>query len=244
MRAGYDELQHINQIMLNFLVKPDTDTRTLARFYLIGDEASGLDLDSVPVQQFLALLKERGTTLDLTLATFEYMFQQAKGQPSPTFGMIADHVPTALARSWGTSVMDIPPEKVASYRAAYDKLLDFTGRAYRAGITILAGTDDTAGFTLHRELELEVKAGIPPAEALKIATHNGAQVLGVWADSGSIERGKRADLILVDGDPTRNISDIRKVSMVMKAGVIYFPAEVYEAVGVRRFVDPPAVTPR
>lgn len=242
VRAGYDELQHVNQVMLNFLVTPETDTRTLARFYLIGEQAADIDLDSRPVQDFLRLLKERGTTLDLTLATFEYMFQQAKGQPNPTFGMVADHVPVSLARAWATNTMDIPPAKVARYYAGYEKLLAFAGRAFAAGIPILAGTDDIGGFTLHRELELEVKAGIPAAQALLIATHNGARALGVWPQSGSIERGKRADLILVDGDPTRNISDIRKVSLVMKAGVAYFPAEIHEALGIRRFADPPAIT--
>lgn len=243
VRAGYDELQHINQMMLNFLVTPTTDTRTLERFYLIGERAADIDLDSAPVQQFLALLKERGTTLDPTLATFEYMFQQAAGQPNPTFAAVVDHVPASLARSWGTNTMDIPPAKVARYHAAYEKLLGFIGRAWQAGIPILAGTDDIGGFTYHRELELEVKAGIPPAEALAIATRNGARTLGVFADSGSIARGKRADLILVDGDPTRNISDIRRVSLVMKEGVVYFPAEIHEAIGVRRFADPPAVSP-
>ncbi len=243
VRAGYDELQHVNQVMLNFLVTPETDTRTLARFYLIGEKAADIDLDSKQVTDFIRLLKERGTTLDLTLATFEYMFQQAQGQPNPTFGMVADHVPASLARSWATNTMDIPPAKVARYYAGYEKLLQFAGRAFEAGIPILAGTDDIGGFTLHRELELEVKAGIPAAQALRIATHNGAKVLGVAADSGSIERGKRADLILIDGDPTRNISDIRKVSLVMKAGVAYYPAEIHEALGIRRFADPPAVIP-
>jgi len=242
VRAGYDELQHINQVMLNFLVTPGTDTRTLERFYLIGEKAADIDLDSREVRDFIALLGERGTVLDPTLATFEYMFQQARGQPNPTFAAVADHVPPALAREWGTNVMDIPPAKVARYRAGYEKMLGFLRLAHEAGITILAGTDDIAGFTLHRELELEVKAGIAPADALRIATRNGARVLGVWDESGSIERGKRADLILVEGDPTRNISDIRRVSLVMTAGVVYYPAEIYEAVGVRRFADPPKVT--
>jgi hypothetical protein len=242
VRAGYDELQHINQVVLNFLVTPDTDTRTLARFYLIGEKAADIDLDSREVRDFIALLRERGTVLDPTLATFEYMFQQARGQPNPTFAAVADHVPPALAREWGTNVMDIPPAKVARYHAGYGKMLGFLRLAHEAGITILAGTDDIGGFTLHRELELQVKAGIAPADALRIATRNGARVLGLWGDSASIERGKRADLILVEGDPTRDISAIRRIGLVMKAGVVYFPAEIHEALGVRRFADPPKVT--
>ncbi|HEX4649219.1 MAG TPA: amidohydrolase family protein, partial [Steroidobacteraceae bacterium] len=110
----------------------------------------------------------------------------------------------------------------------------------RAGVPLEAGTDGIAGFTLHRELELYVRAGLSPAEALQVATWNGARFTGRLTDLGSIEPRKRADLVLVDGDPTRNISDIRRISLVMKDGVIYFPAAVYEAVGVRRFADPPA----
>jgi D-Tyr-tRNAtyr deacylase len=68
VRTGYDELHHINQVMLNFLVKPTDDTRTLARFYLVADGAGQLDLDSKRVQDFIALLRERG----LTVATGEF----------------------------------------------------------------------------------------------------------------------------------------------------------------------------
>ncbi len=65
--------------------------------------------------------------------------------------------------------------------------------------------------------------------------------LALLAEAGTVERGKRADLILVDGDPTRNISDIRRISLVLKDGVAYAPAEIYEAFGVKRFVDPPRI---
>src|SRR2546430_12207476 len=129
----------------------------------------------------------------------------------------------------------------ARYRASYDKMVQLVGQLYRAGVPLEAGTDGIAGFTLHRELELYVRAGLSPAQALQIATWNGARFTGRLAELGSIELRKRADLILVDGDPTQNISDIRRISLVMKDGVVYFPAEVYEALGVRRFVEPPAV---
>jgi imidazolonepropionase-like amidohydrolase len=98
-----------------------------------------------------------------------------------------------------------------------------------------------AGFTLHRELELYVQAGLTPAEALQVATWNGAKYTGLLDQLGSIERNKRADLILIDGDPTQDISAIRKISLVMKDGVVFYPAEVYEAVGVKRFTEPPKV---
>jgi cytosine/adenosine deaminase-related metal-dependent hydrolase len=243
VRDGYDEIQHINQVLLNFYVTPTTDTRTLARFYLIADNVHALDLDSEPVRNLIGLLKERGTSLDLTLATFEPSFTQLQGEPNPAFGMVADHVPVSLQRAWRTNSMDATKKNIAKWRASYAKMLEFSGRLYQAGIPLVAGTDEIPGFTLHRELELYVKAGIPPAEVLKIATVNGAKYTGTLADRGTVERGKLADLILIDGDPTASISDIRKISLVMKGGTVYYPAEVYEAVGIKRFVEPPAVTP-
>jgi imidazolonepropionase-like amidohydrolase len=188
------------------------------------------------------LMKEHGTVLDTTLATFEGNFTQRQGELNPSFAAVADHVPVAVRRGWLENSMNVTAQNAATYRASYDKMVQFVGQLYRAGVPLEAGTDDIAGFTLHRELELYVRAGIPAAEALRIATWNGARFTGRLADLGSIEPRKRADLILVDGDPTQNISDIRRVSLVMKDGVVYFPAEVYEAVGVKRFVDPPPVS--
>ena len=111
---------------------------------------------------------------------------------------------------------------------------------FAAGVPIVAGTDTYAGFGLHRELELYVLAGIPPLQVLRIATWNGAKYTQTLAQRGSIERGKLADVVLVDGDPSTNISDIRRISLVLKGGVAYAPAQIYEAVGIRPFV--PAAT--
>ena len=84
-------------------------------------------------------------------------------------------------------------------------------------------------------LELYVKAGIPPAEALRIATWNGAKYAHLLDQLGSVSPGKRADLLLVDGDPTQDISDIRHIALVLKDGVAYYPAEIYEAIGIEPF---------
>jgi imidazolonepropionase-like amidohydrolase len=108
-------------------------------------------------------------------------------------------------------------------------------------VPIVSGTDNFAGFTLQRELELYVKAGIPASEVLRIATWNGATYARVLADRGSIERGKRADLILIDGDPTRDISTIRNVALVLQDGDAYYPAELYAELGVLPFA--PALKP-
>jgi imidazolonepropionase-like amidohydrolase len=112
-------------------------------------------------------------------------------------------------------------------------MLAMTKRMYDAGIPILAGTDSTAGLMLHRELELEVEAGIPPAKALQIATFNAARLLKQDKDLGSIAVGKKSDFVLVEGDPAERISDIRRCRVVMKDGVLYNSADVYAAVGIK-----------
>ena len=129
----------------------------------------------------------------------------------------------------------MPEGKDERYRASAKALLSMVKLLYDAGVPIVAGTDSMAGFALHRELELYVEAGIPPAEVLRIATLGAARVMKRDAELGSITPGKLADLILVDGNPGQNISDIRRVSLVVKDGNIYQPAALYRNIGVRPF---------
>jgi hypothetical protein len=242
VRDGYDELQHINQLMLNFVSNPDTDSRTLERFSLVGAKSHELDLESTPVRDFIALLVERGTVIDATMGTFEGMYTQRPGDMDPSFAAIADHLPFATQRSWRNNSNDVSGGKLEIYRKSWQTMLRFLGKLHAAGVPLVAGTDSIAGFMLHRELELYVQAGVAPGEAIRIATENGARYSGLLHETGTIERGKRADLILVDGDPTRDISDIRRISYVLKGGVGYAPAELYEAFGIRRFTEPPQVS--
>ena len=241
VRDGFDEIHHINQVMLNFFVKSEDDTRTLLRFSLVGDRAHELDLDGPQAQGFLRLLRERGTVVDLTLTAFEPSYLQRDGQPNPSFGMLSEHMPVAAQRWLLSASSEINDENAVRYRESYAKMLAYVGRMYAAGVPLLAGTDTWAGFGLHRELELYVLAGIPPLQALRIATWNGAKYTQTLDRRGSIERGKLADLVLVEGDPSVNISDIRKTSLVLKGGVAYAPAQVYEALGIRPFVPAAAV---
>jgi hypothetical protein len=238
---GYDELQHINQLMLNFVSDPDTDSRTIVRFNLVGERSRNLDLDSAEVRDFIAKLAERKVVIDATMATFEGTWNQKPGDMDPSLAAVADHVPFATQRAWRNNSTDVSGGKLENYRASWQKMMQFIGRLHAAGVPLVAGTDSLAGFMLHRELELYVQAGVPAGEAVRIATENGARYAGVLADRGTIERGKRADLILVDGDPTKNISDIRRISYVLKDGTGFAPAEIYEAFGIRRFVEPPAI---
>ncbi|MBC7990404.1 MAG: amidohydrolase family protein [Luteimonas sp.] len=238
VEQGYDEIQHINQVMLNFFVDDKTDTRTLTRFYLVADKTADLDFDSKPVQDFIAMLAQKQIVVDPTLATFEFLHQRS-GELSPIVTAVVDHLPPDVQRARRVGEMNIPDDATAArYTKSFAKLVEFVGRMYKAGVPIVAGTDEVPGFTLQRELELYVQASMTPSQALQVATWNAAKYARVLDDRGSIAAGKRADLILVDGDPTTNISDIRKVALVIKNGTAYYPSELYEALGVKPFADP------
>ena len=236
--AGYDEIQHINQVLLNFLVEDTTDTRTLERFYLPAKRIADMNFDAKPVQDLIARLSRDQIAIDPTLTAFDFIRHRA-GQMSPAYAAVAEHMPPDVLRGFRVAEFDIPDDAThARYNKSYDKMVEFVGRMYKAGVPILAGTDGFAGFTLQRELELYVKAGMTPAQALQIATWTGAKYARVLEDRGSIAVGKRADLVLVDGDPTADIADIRKIALVIKNGTAYYPSDVYESLGIKPFAAP------
>jgi Amidohydrolase family len=238
VRQGFDEIQHINQVLLNFFVKPTDDTRTLARFYLVAENAHNLNFDSQPVREFIALLQQQPTVIDPTLTVFEGQFVQRQGEMNPSYATIASHLPAAHQRHRRTNSMNVTDANVDHYRKSFAKMVEFVGVMHRAGIPIVAGTDEVAGFTLHRELELYVKAGIPAGEALRIATWNGAKYTRTLDRLGSITPGKLADLILLEGDPIEDISAVRRINLVMKEGVVHYPSEIHEATGIKPFAAP------
>ena len=231
VRAGYDEIQHANFLMLQFW--PDVkDTRTPARFTAVADRGAALDLSSPETRAFIDLLKQHHTVSDPTVSVFEGMFVARKGQLSPVYAAVADRLPPQVRRGALTGGLPIPEGKDQTYRDSFRKMLDLVGLLYREGVTIVAGTDDLPGFTLHRELENYVSAGIPPAEVLRIATLGAATVMHHEKELGSVEVGKFADFVLIDGDPTTNISDIRKVRTIVKDGNVFDAAEIDKELGV------------
>ena len=239
---GYDEIQHINQVLLNFLVDDKTDTRTLQRFYLPAEKVADLDFDSKPVQDFIAMLARKQIAIDPTLSTFEFI-RQRPGEVAQSYAPVADHMPPDIQRGLKVAEMKIPDDATAArYNKSYLKMVEFVGRMYKAGVPIVAGTDGVPGFTLQSELEWYVRAGLTPAQVLQIATWNGAKYTRTLDDRGSITPGKLSDVVLIDGDPTRDISDIRKVALVVKGGTAYYPSEIFDAMGVKPFASPVKVS--
>jgi imidazolonepropionase-like amidohydrolase len=129
--------------------------------------------------------------------------------------------------------LPVPEGMDETFKESFAKMVKLVGLLYKAGIPIEAGTDSLAGFTLHRELELDVQAGIPPTEVLKLATLGAARIMKKDTELGSIAPGKLADLVLINGNPTTNISEVRKTALVMKDGVLYKPAELYAELGIQ-----------
>ena len=235
VRAGYDEIQHINMVFLNFLAGDREDTRQQIRFNLYGSEGGKLDLDSPEVEAFIALLKESGTVVDPTAAIFDSMMTHVPGQPDPTFAAVADHLPLAVRRSLYNPAFEIGEERIEDWANTAVRQGEMIKKLYDNGIQLVAGSDDMPAFTMYRELELYAQAGIPNADVLKIATLDSAQVIGVAEQTGSIEVGKAADLVLLDGNPLEDISAIRRGVLVMKGGALFRPEELYRAVGVEPF---------
>jgi imidazolonepropionase-like amidohydrolase len=237
VEEGYDEIQHANFWFLNFVFDQVKDTRTPARFTAVAEHAAELDLGSERVQAFVRLLQQHHTVLDPTVTVFEEMFVARPGEMAPGFAPIADRLPAQVRRGGLTGGLPVPEGKNQRYLDSYQAMLHLLKQMYDAKITIVAGTDSLAGFTLHRELENYVAAGIPAPQALQIATLGGARVMKHNDERGSIKAGKLADVILVDGDPTVKISDIRRVVTVIKDGTVYDAGAVYGALGVRPAVQ-------
>ena len=160
------------------------------------------------------------------------MYLDRSGTMARGMAAVADRLPPTVRRAYLSGGLPVPPGMDEPYRATFEAMLRMLVALHRAGITLVAGTDAMAGFSLHRELELYAEAGLPAAEVLRIATLGAATVMHREKDLGSIGPGKLADLIVVDGDP-REIGDIRRVVTVIQGGRIYDAGALYKALGVR-----------
>lgn len=230
--AGYGGIEHINMLFLNFFATKETDTRDTTRFTLVGDKAADFDLNSKPVKDFIKLLVQKKTIIDPTNHAFEDLFVGEQGKISPGLEHLADRLPVQTRRYYLTGGLPLDDDKRVRYKRSFDKLLALTKALYDAKVRLVLGTDALAGLSFHHEMMLYARAGIPNAAILRMATIDPARYLGLDKRQGSVTAGKVADLIVVDGDPLADIGDIRKVVSVMRGGVVFPSAKLYEAVGV------------
>jgi cytosine/adenosine deaminase-related metal-dependent hydrolase len=233
VKDGADEIQHMNFIFLNFMFDTVKDTRGPARFTEVAAHGVEVDPASDRVKAFIKLLQDHKTVSDPTLNVFEGMFTDRPGIVSASYAAVADRMPAQIRRGFFYGGLAVPEGMDQRYQDSFRQMLKMTKAFYDAGIPIVAGTDSLAGFSLHRELELYEQAGIPAPKVLQLATLGAARIMKRDQGGGSIEPGKLADVILVEGDPSAHVSDIRRVRTVVKDGVVYQTSDLYRAIGVQ-----------
>jgi hypothetical protein len=229
---GADEIQHINFIELNFLFPQVQETRNPDRFIKVGEHAREFTPHKPEVREFIAFLKQHHTVLDPTMGSFEGLFCGDPTVVTPGLEEIVPRFPPQVRRELLSGALEVPKGREAAYHESFPAMLRLLKALHDGGITIIPGTDGLAGYMLHHELELYVRAGIAPAEVLRMATLTPSLVMGVNKDRGVIAAGKLADIVLINGDPVRDIHDSTKVTTVIKGGKIYNPAAIEKALGI------------
>ncbi|HET6841428.1 MAG TPA: amidohydrolase family protein [Candidatus Angelobacter sp.] len=222
VEAGMDQINHLG-FVTPVLRAPDKDKDKSDR----NDTA--LDLNSEQARKAIQFFQQHHTVIDPT-ASWGEMAGRSKDMDIPSFEPGIAKAPYTLATKFMS--LGAPASESVRVHRQMEQTEAIIGALHKAGIPIVAGSDTgLLGYGLDRELELYVKAGMTPLEAIQTATIVPARVMNLASESGSIEPGKRADLILVDGNPLENISDIRKVIKVVANGRMYDSAALWKSVG-------------
>jgi imidazolonepropionase-like amidohydrolase len=224
VEAGMDQINHVQYIQDIMLPPLPNDAKRADRMAAL----SNLNLTSPESLHAIDFLKSHGTVVDDTLTVFEMVLSSSKYPLSASEPGIAKVAPQLAVQFQGLGVPDSFADKA---HAIFEKEVGIVGALHRAGIPIVAGTDQTVpGYSVYREMELYVQAGFNPMEALQAATLVPARVMHQEGNSGSVAVGKRADLILVDGNPLENISNIRKVKYTIAGGALYESAPLWRSI--------------
>ena len=219
INAGYDEVTHINWIVMQAM--PDAvinESNGIMRFEGPGRYAKDLDINGKPITELISTMAAKGIYSDPTMVAFEGLYVPENGDLSPSYAPFVGTLPPSTERGFRTGGFAVPKDLTrAHYRASWAKMVALLGKMHKAGVPIVAGTDG-AGIELVHELEIYVEAGMTPGEALATATIIPARLVGQDKITGSIHAGKAADLVLVEGDPSKRIGDLRNTRVVMLGG--------------------------
>jgi imidazolonepropionase-like amidohydrolase len=221
INAGYDEITHIYFATMQAMPQEVVDkANTTMRLLGPGKYFKDVDLNAEPMTTVIETMAKKQITLDPTLVVVEGVLLANAGTPSPAYAPFVGTVPAATERGFKSGPIPyLPGMTRADAQASVDHMGEYVAKLYRAGVPIVAGTDGY-GLELVRELELYVKGGLTPAEALATATIIPARNVKADKRTGSITAGKEADLLLVDGDPEQRIGDLRHVDQVMSDGYL------------------------
>jgi imidazolonepropionase-like amidohydrolase len=227
IEAGQDQINHISYIADIMHAPFPSGMSRMDK----SKVTANIDLDSPEAQKALSFLKQHHTVVDPTIALFEF-FTATTAKPPASFEPGVNKVAPELAEQ----LTDVAPptERSEIGEKVFEKELTIIGALHRAGIPVVAGTDQTVpGHSLHREMELYVQAGFTPMEAIQAATIVSARAMGVDKESGTVEKGKRGDVILVNGNPLDDIHTLRNVEYVITNGTMFHTAELWQSVGFR-----------
>jgi imidazolonepropionase-like amidohydrolase len=188
-----------------------------------------INWEDAKTEDALNFIKEHGVVIDPTLGVFEMVFRNVKDsitKMEPAFYTMPEPLQTLFV------TMGMEPAMAEKYRPYLKDMLKLVKALHDRGIPIVAGTDmGFPGYSVDRELELYVEAGLTPLEAIRTATVVPALVMKQAGVSGSLMAGRSADLIIVNGDPLHHIRDIRKVQVVIKDGQVYDPVALHRLAG-------------
>jgi imidazolonepropionase-like amidohydrolase len=232
VRAGYDELTHLNFVVMQAMPKEVVDkANTAERIEGPARFAKDIDWNSPEMRSFIAELKRRGTVVDPTLVIFEQTLVMDGGTTAPAYAPYTGIISPVLDRYFKSGGHPLVKGYTrADYRKSFAKMSELVGTLHKAGVTIVAGTDGS-GIELVRELELYRDAGMTPSEALQSATIVPARVVGADKRTGSIKVGKEADMVLVDGDVSKDLGALRRVVTVVSDGYVMDADELRKAAG-------------
>ena len=216
---GYDEVTHINWVMMQAM--PDSVLPTdngIGRFQGPGRYAKDVDLNGPAISLIVSTMAKRHIYSDPTMVAFESLYVPDNGDLSPSYAPFVGTLPPTVERGFRSGGFEVPKDLTrADYRASWAKMVGLLKKMHEAGVPIIAGTDGS-GIELVHELEIYREAGFTPGEALAAATIVPARLVGQDAHTGSVKVGKNADLALVEGDPSKNISVLRQTCVVMLDG--------------------------
>ena len=226
---GIDNLEHSFAVATDFVKdkKPDECPPQAATFAALA----ALDPDGPEIGALMRKLIERHVALTSTLTVFETFTPGRPKAPEAALALLTPPLRESYQRRWSL----LAQNRASVWAAFFPRLMRMERRFVAMGGTLLAGTDPTGyggvvpGWSGRRQVQLLVEAGFSFPEALKIATLNGARYLGRDREIGSVEVAKRADLILVDGDPVRDAAALDRMPFVFKAGIGYRTAAMFDA---------------
>ena len=234
---GIDNLEHGFLVSTDFVIGKRPDECPPRRD--VTASLLQLDASGAPARELISYLVRRGVALTSTLPVFETF---VPGRPPASDGAI-DAMAPAAREMYLRRRARIAADPDTTWTRLFAKEMRLERAYAEAGGLLVAGTDPTgyggvvAGYSNARAVELLVEAGFTAERAIGIATLNGARYLGMADDIGSVEVGKRADLVVIDGNPAANIADLRKIALVFKDGIGYdapaLLASVSGTVGLR-----------